>query len=166
MAASTEFPSELVTSRQIKLPTHPANNSDIPLTARVFEEDQTPRGDTVVQQYTIDLLISGRDDAEIVDSLEQYYTKLSQGFDEELARVQQETELHKAAGRELEAQEVTLPAFDQDDLANFFIECIYQERKSLRHQLLTLRQTEGKTVSTTFNTSLLNIYINTVKTGS
>ena len=61
---------------------------------------------------------------------------------------------------------MTLPAFDQDDLANFFIDCIYQERKSLRHQLLTLRQAEGKTVSTTFNTSLLNIYINTVKTGS
>lgn len=140
MAASTEFPSELVTSRQNKLPTQPANNSDLPLTARIFEEDdQTPRGDSVVQQYTIDLLLSGRDDAEIVDSLEQYYTKLSQGFDDELARIQEETELHKAAGRELEAQELTLPAFDQDDLANFFIECIYRERKSLRHQLLTLR---------------------------
>jgi len=40
----------------------------------------------------------------------------------------------------------------------------------MRHQLLTMRHTEtdksGKTVSNTYNNSLLNIYINTVKTGS
>jgi hypothetical protein len=32
-------------------------------------------------------MLSGRDNAEVVDSLEQYYTKLSEGFDEELSRV-------------------------------------------------------------------------------
>jgi hypothetical protein len=53
---------------------------------------------------------------------------------------------------------------------------VYQERKSLRHQLLTMRHgsTGGRglasqkksTMSNVFNNSLLNIYINTVKTGS
>ena len=53
---------------------------------------------------------------------------------------------------------------------------MYQERKSLRHQLLTMRHgnTGGRgpasqkksTMSNVFNNSLLNIYINTVKTGS
>ena len=31
---------------------------------------------TLIQQYTFDLLASGRDDAEIVDGLESYYAKL------------------------------------------------------------------------------------------
>ena len=85
------------------------------------------------------MLASGRDDAEIVDGLEQYYSKLGNGFDQELAKLNAELELHKAAARELEAQEIVLPASENDDLSNYFIECIYQERKSLRHQLLTMR---------------------------
>ncbi len=36
---------------------------------------------TLIQTYTLDLLASGRDDAEIVDGLEQYYSKLGNGFD-------------------------------------------------------------------------------------
>jgi hypothetical protein len=84
--------------------------------------------------------------------------------------------MHKAAARELEAQEVILPASENDDLSNYFLDCVYQERKSLRHQLLTMRHgsTGGRglasqkksTMSNVFNNSLLNIYINTVKTGS
>ena len=151
---------------------------------------------TLIQSYTLDLVSSGRDDAEIVDGLEQYYSKLGNGFDEELAKLNAELELHKAAARELEAQEIILPASENDDLSNYFLECIYQQRKSLRHQLLTMRNnpvannssaqntsqakdpnmsymsktsTAGgtkKTISNVFNNSLLNIYINTVKTGS
>jgi hypothetical protein len=45
------------------------------------------QGETLVKQYTIDLINSGRDDAEIVDGIEQYYSKLSQGFDFELQKV-------------------------------------------------------------------------------
>ena len=103
--------------------------------------------------------------------MESYYAKLSQGFDQELLSIQQELEVHKAAARELEAQEVILPASENDELANYFLECVYQERKSLRHQLLTMRHGKGTssqrgTMSNVFNNSLLNIYINTVKTGS
>ena len=111
-----------------------------------------------------------------MDGLESYFAKLHKGFDLELLAVQQELEVHKAAARELEAQEVILPAAESDDLSNYFLECIYQERKSLRHQLLTMRngtniarggtQSQRKTMGNVFNNSLLNIYINTVKTGS
>jgi glutamate/tyrosine decarboxylase-like PLP-dependent enzyme len=137
-------------------------------------------GESVIQQYTLDLLLSGRDDAETVDSLEQYFTNLAGGFEEELHRIQQQTDLHKAAARELEAHEVVIPASDNDDLSNFFLECVYQQRKSLRHQLLTMKSIPAfsgdrsksietaarKTVANVYNNSLLNIYINTVKTGS
>ena len=88
---------------------------------------------SLIQQYARELVLSGRDDAEVVDSLEQYHARLAEGFDLELQRLQQETELHKAAARELEAQEVVLPGAEIDDLGNYFVECIYQERKSLRH---------------------------------
>ena len=89
--------------------------------------------------------------------------------------------MHRAAARELEAQEVVIPAAENDEMSNYFLECVYQERKSLRHQLLTMRknpkgamggaggggpQSQRKTMSNVFNNSLLNIYINTVKTGS
>lgn len=81
---------------------------------------------TLIQSYTLNLVGSGRDDAEIVDGLEQYYSKLGNGFDEELAKLNAELELHKAAARELEAQEIILPASENDDLSNYFLECIYQ----------------------------------------
>jgi len=74
----------------------------------------------------MDLLASGRDDAEIVDGLEQYFSKLHSGFDQELMKVQEELDIHKAAARELEAQEIILPASENDELSNFFLECIYQ----------------------------------------
>ncbi|TNV74000.1 hypothetical protein FGO68_gene15745 [Halteria grandinella] len=176
MVASTDFPSELVTSRVQRLS---PQNLDL-----VASTQQPNQADTVIQQYTMDLVTSGRDDAEIVDSLEQYYSSLAHGFDDELMRVQKEIELHKAAARELEAQEIVLPASESDDLSNYFIECVFKQRKSLRHQLLTMRDhpnskgfssgrsqtfkegTARKTVSNVYNNSLLNIYINTVKTGS
>lgn len=61
------------------------------------------KGDTVIQQFAMDLLESGRNDAEIVDSLEQYYSTIALGFDDELHRINQQIEIHKAAGREIEA---------------------------------------------------------------
>ena len=60
-------------------------------------------GDTLIQQYALDLVDSGREDAEIVDSLEQYYSKLSKGFEDELLRTNEQLELHKSAARELQA---------------------------------------------------------------
>jgi hypothetical protein len=88
---------------------------------------------TLIQSYTLNLVSSGRDDAEIVDGLEQYYSKLGNGFDEELAKLNAELELHKAAARELEAQEIILPASENDDLSNYFLECIYQQLLTMRH---------------------------------
>lgn len=41
--------------------------------------------------------------------------------------------------RELEAEEVVIPAVDLDDLSNYFLDCTFEMRKSLRHQLLTMK---------------------------
>lgn len=53
--------------------------------------------------------------------------------------LQEELELAKAEARQMEAEEYVSPACEVDDLSNFFLECVYEQRKSLRHQLLTLK---------------------------
>lgn len=58
---------------------------------------------SLIQQYAQDLISSGRDDAEIVDGLEQYYSKLASGFDNEFTYFQTQLAVHQAAARELEA---------------------------------------------------------------
>jgi len=77
----------------------------------------------------------------------------------------------------MQADEYVVPAFDLDDLSNFFLDCVFQYRKSLRHQLITMKGknkdqslliniSSSKTASNVFNNSLLNTYMSTVKTGS
>lgn len=84
---STEYPSELLTTNRLH-----HNNSDIAVvnghkqvsvlttnvqsSSNLYEENmdsisESPlAGDTLIQQFALDLLQSGREDAEIVDSLE------------------------------------------------------------------------------------------------
>eukprot|EP00347_Sterkiella_histriomuscorum_P015923 403355172 len=225
LQASTEFPSELNTSRfkpfeslqkQPQLPLQSLINNDLQIhlnqsnsVQQIDQQDFLPQN--IVQQFTSDLIQSGRNEPEIVESLEQYYNKLCKNSDDEIVQLREELEIQKALARELQAEEVVIPAADQDDLSNFFLDCVYEQRKSLRHQLVTMRQktsnntskmndhsmmsqngilgggvnssryqpgtsfmnnssimnnNPGKTVSNVFNNSLLNTYINTVKTGT
>lgn len=86
MIASTDFPSEQVTSRAHRLISQSQQNLDLTVQS-TSPQQYIPQGETVIQQYTMDLVASGRDDAEVVDSLEQYYSSLAHGFDDELMRV-------------------------------------------------------------------------------
>jgi len=45
------------------------------------------------------LISSGRSDAEIVESLEQYYNKISTNSDDEILRLKEELEIQKALTR-------------------------------------------------------------------
>ncbi|CDW88332.1 UNKNOWN [Stylonychia lemnae] len=214
--ASTEYPSEMNTSRFKPLESQFQNNTsainnklnsafqsvdmmnkDLQNQMAMSSINASPdefTPENVLQQFVIDLINSGRSDPEIVESIEQYYNKLSSNSDDEILRLREELEIQKALTRQLQADEVVIPAVDQDDLSNYFLECVYEQRKSLRHQLVTMRNSfknpnaannttvnttvnlnaskltqnsgNGKTVSNVFNNSLLNTYINTVKTGS
>ena len=82
---------------------------------------------------------SGRDKEEIIDGIEEYYNNLNKKHDDEMEELNEQIELAKAETRCLEAEEVVIPTTEIDSLSNFFLECIYELRKSLRQQLITLK---------------------------
>ena len=55
--------------------------------------------ENVLQKFVADLIQSGRSDPEIVESLEQYYNKLSTNSDDEILRLKEELEVQKALTR-------------------------------------------------------------------
>ncbi len=122
-------------------------NRDLTNLQQSTQKEEEQSSESVVSKFVCELIESQREDAEIVESLEQYYNKLSQNSDQEILRIKEQLEIQKALSRELEADEVVLPAVDLDDLSNFFIDCTFEMRKSLRHQLLTMKTKQNNSSS-------------------
>ena len=80
----------------------------------------------------MDLLSSGNTSSEVLEGLISYHNRTAVVYDEESERLREEIEAQKAIAREQEAEDVVLPAAENDQLANFFLECVYEQRKSLR----------------------------------
>lgn len=75
---------------------------------------------------------SGRTDKEIVSDLENYYNQLCTNCDQEILRLREELEIAQAEERSEMAEDLVIPMAEMDDLGNFFLDCVYAQRKSLR----------------------------------
>jgi len=75
---------------------------------------------------------SGRTDKEIVSDLENYYNQLCTNCDQEILRLREELEIAQAEERSEMAEDLVIPMAEMDDLGNFFLDCVFAQRKSLR----------------------------------
>ena len=75
---------------------------------------------------------SGRTDEEIVSDIEAYYHQLCTNCDQEILRLREELEIVQAEERTALADDLVVPKSDLDNLSNFFLDCVYAQRKSLR----------------------------------
>ena len=50
-----------------------------------------------------------------------------------MSELNEQIELAKAETRCLEAEEVVIQTTEIDSMSNFFLECVYELRKTLRH---------------------------------
>lgn len=94
----------------------------------------------------------------------------------------------QAEDRSANAEELVLPQAELDNMSNFFLDCVYSQRKSLRHKLLRLKTPAEEEAGNTFqqsslisnsmdpngtskdkkgnNTKLLETYLSIVRTGA
>lgn len=91
-----------------------------------------PVGDSILKHYTKQLMSSGRMDREIVGDLENYYHQLCTNCDQEILRLREELKLAEAEERTTMAEDLVIPMSDLDNLSNFFLDCVYAEKKNLR----------------------------------
>jgi len=82
---------------------------------------------------------SGRTDKEIVSDLENYYNQLCTNCDQEILRLREELEIAQAEERSEMAEDLVIPMAEMDDLGNFFLDCVYAQRKSLRQKLVKMK---------------------------
>jgi hypothetical protein len=87
---------------------------------------------SVLQQYILDMVNSGKSQAEVTAEIEKYFASLTGNCDNEIQELQQQLEVEKALHREEAASEVVLKAAELDHLSNLFLECVHAQRKSLR----------------------------------
>jgi hypothetical protein len=95
-----------------------------------------PKGDSILKLYVKQLMQSGRTDPEIVTDLEQYYNQLCSNCDMEILRLKEEFEIVQAEDRTGIAEELIHTHDEIERLSNFFIDCIYASRKSMRLKLI------------------------------
>lgn len=93
--------------------------------------------------YTKQLMSSGRTDAEIVGDLEAYYNQLCTNCDQEILRLREELEIVQAEERTALADDLVVPRSELDNLSNFFLDCVYAQRKSLRQKLLKIKSVDN-----------------------
>jgi len=79
-------------------------------------------------------------------------------------RLREELAIAEAEDRTTIAEELVIPRAELDNLSNFFLDCVYAERKSLRQKLIRINFKNDH--STSKQTKLLETYMNIVKTGS
>ena len=82
---------------------------------------------------------SGRTDKEIVSDLENYYNQLCTNCDQEILRLREELEIAQAEDRSEMAEDLVIPMAEMDDLGNFFLDCVFAQRKSLRQKLVKMK---------------------------
>ena len=112
-------------------------------------------------------MTSGRTDKEIVADLETYYNQLCDTFDREVLKLREEYEITQAEDRTQVAEELVIPQNDLDNLGNFFLECVYHQRKALRQKLIKMKFTTSDGEETDpKNNKLLETYMKIVKTGA
>lgn len=102
-------------------------------------DNEVEKGDSILKVYMKQLMQSGRTDDEIVTDIETYYNQLCSNCDSEILRLREELEMVEAEKRTGLAEEVISPMADLDNLSNFFLDCIYAQRKSLRQKLVRLK---------------------------
>jgi hypothetical protein len=61
------------------------------------------------------------------------------------------------------AEDLVLPMSDLDNLSNFFLDCVYAEKKSLRQKLIRMNFEDDRDPK---QTKLLETYMKIVKTGA
>lgn len=106
---------------------------------------------------------SGRMDREIVGDLESYYHQLCTNCDQEILRLREELKLAEAEERTTMAEDLVIPMSDLDNLSNFFLDCVYAEKKNLRQKLIRMNFEEDNDPK---QTKLLETYMKIVKTGA
>lgn len=99
-------------------------------------DEMHPKGDSIIKLYTKQLMQSGRTDPEIVSDLEQYYNQLCSNCDMEILRLKEEYEQVQAEDRTVMAEELIHTHEEIERLGNFFIDCVYSSRKSMRLKLI------------------------------
>ena len=72
----------------------------------------------------------------------------------------------EAEDRGTQADELCIPKAELDNLSNFFLECVFQQRKALRQKLIKMKESEESTAESEENSKLLDTYLNIVRTGS
>ena len=122
-----------------------------------------PVGDSILKNYTKQLMSSGRTDKEIVGDLEKYYYQLCTNCDQEILRLREELKLAEAEERTTMAEDLVLPMSDLDNLSNFFLDCVYAQKKSLRQKLIRMNFDDDQEPK---QTKLLETYMKIVKTGA
>ena len=79
----------------------------------VMTSDSKPNspltGDSILKQYTKQLMSSGRTDKEIVGDLETYYYNLCNNCDQEILRLREELEIAQAEERTTMAEDLVIP---------------------------------------------------------
>ena len=121
--------------------------------------------DTILKEYTKQLMSSGRTDDEIVGDLEHYYNQLCTNCDQEILRLREELQLAEAEERTTMAEELVIPQSDIDNLSNFFLDCIYAQQKALRQRLVRMKFDHDPEENPK-QTKLLETYMKIVKTGA
>ena len=81
--------------------------------------NQAPQ--SILNNYSKQLMSSGRTDKEIVNDLEAYYNQLCTNCDQEILRLREELELSQAEERTNLAEDLIIPKSDLDQLGNFFL---------------------------------------------
>lgn len=115
---------------------------------------------------------SGRTDIEIITEIEAYYYQLCLNCDQEVLRLREELCQVEAENRSNLAEDLIVPQAELDNLSNFFLDCIYAQRKSLRQKLIKIKVSDSSN-STSADGSLqgkknklLENYLRIVKTGA
>jgi DNA-binding protein H-NS len=76
---------------------------------------------------------------EVTNDVTAYFHQISEHCNHEILELQEQLEMEKAAFREEQADEVVMKADEIEELSNIFIDCIHEQRKTLRQQLLKKR---------------------------
>ena len=76
---------------------------------------------------------------EVTYDVQNYFHQISEHCNREILELQEQLEVEKAAFREEQADEVIMKADEIEELSNIFIDCIHEQRKTLRQQLLKKR---------------------------